>query len=57
MDAFYVSACDDHHGDDADVSPKKGVDPDSLKVIVIDTLEPIRARRPAMATIKGSSAT
>tara|TARA_R110002074_G_scaffold399684_2_gene593365 strand:- start:1255 stop:3558 length:2304 start_codon:yes stop_codon:yes gene_type:complete len=46
MDALNSSTCDNHHGDDADVMPKKGVDPDALKVIVSDALELIGARRP-----------
>jgi wobble nucleotide-excising tRNase len=47
MDALNSATCDNHHGDDADVMPKKGVDPDELKVIVTDALELIGARRPA----------
>jgi wobble nucleotide-excising tRNase len=45
MDALNSSTCDNHHGDDANVMPKKGVDPDALKVIVTDALELIGARR------------
>ncbi len=44
MDALNSATCDDHHGDDADLMPKRGVDPDALKVIVIDALELIGAR-------------
>ena len=50
MDALNSATCDNHHGDDADVMPKKGVDPDALKVIVTDALELIGARRPAGST-------
>ena len=46
LDALNSSTCDNHHGDDADVIPKKGVDPDELKVIVTDALEVIGAREP-----------
>ena len=45
LDALNSATCDNHHGDDADVMPKCGVDPDALKVIVIDALELIGARR------------
>lgn len=47
LDALNTSTCDNHHGDDADVIPKKGVDPDELKVIVTDALEIIGAREPS----------
>jgi wobble nucleotide-excising tRNase len=47
MDTLNKQTCDNHHGDDADVMPKKGVDPDALKVLVEDALELIGARRPA----------
>ena len=56
MDALNTSTCDNHHGDDADVMPKKGVDPDALKVIVADALELIGARRPASAPVAASTA-
>lgn len=58
MDALNTSTCDNHHGDDADVMPKKGVDPDALKVIVTDALELVGARRPAasVAAAAGNSA-
>ena len=45
LDALNSSTCDNHHGDDADVNPKKGVDPDELKLIVTDALELIGARK------------
>jgi wobble nucleotide-excising tRNase len=45
MDALNSATCDNHHGDDAGVMPRKGVDPDALKVIVSDALELIGARR------------
>ena len=50
MDALNSATCDNHHGDDADVMPKKGVDPDALKVIVTDALELIGARRPGTSS-------
>jgi wobble nucleotide-excising tRNase len=46
MNAINSATCDHHHGDDADVVPKKGIDPDELKVIVTDALELIGAREP-----------
>lgn len=45
MHALNAATCDNHHGDDADAMPKKGVDPDALKVIVTEALELIGARR------------
>lgn len=56
MDALNSSTCDNHHGDDADVMPKKGVDPDALKVIVTDALELIGARRRASSTAAATPA-
>lgn len=60
MDSLNTSTSDNHHGDDADVMPKRGVDPDALKVIVIDALELIGARRswsaPAAAANNGAGA-
>lgn len=50
MDALNSATRDNHHGDDADVMPKKGVDPDALKVIVTDALELIGARRPGTSS-------
>lgn len=47
LDALNSSTCDNHHGDDADVTPKKGIDSDELKVIVTDALEVIGAREPS----------
>jgi wobble nucleotide-excising tRNase len=44
MDSLNKSTCDNHHGDDANVAPKTGCDPDELKVIVIEALELIGAR-------------
>lgn len=46
METLHTSTCDNHHGDDANVMPKKGVDRDALKVIVNDALELIGARKP-----------
>lgn len=40
------ATCDRHHGDNAEVVVKRGVDPDELKVIAEDALELIGARRP-----------
>jgi len=47
MEALNSATCDNHHGDDADVMPKKGVVPDALKVIVTDALELIGTHNPA----------
>ena len=47
LDAINAATCDDHHGDDANATPKKGVDPDALRIIVRETLELVGARRPA----------
>ena len=41
------ATCDKHHGDHAEVFVKRGVDPDELKVVALDALELIGARRPA----------
>lgn len=46
LDALNSATCDNHHGDDAAVVPKRGVDPDELKVIVTDALELIGSKRP-----------
>lgn len=50
MDALNSATCENHHGDDANISPKKGVDPDELKVIVTDALELIGARKPGIGS-------
>jgi wobble nucleotide-excising tRNase len=50
------ATCDNHHGDDANALPKQGVDPDALKVIVIDALELIGARIPITAPSRTSPA-
>ncbi|MCF8710234.1 AAA family ATPase [Rhizorhapis sp. SPR117] len=47
LDALNAATCDQHHGDDAIVIPKRRVDPDALRVIVNDALELIGARKPA----------
>lgn len=52
MDALNSATCDNHHGDDADVMPRKGIDPDALKVIVTDALELVGARKPNLATTR-----
>jgi len=46
LDACDDATCNKHHGDDALVIEKRGVDPDDLRVIAIDALEMIGARRP-----------
>lgn len=56
LDALNSATCDNHHGDDANVIPKRGVDPDALKVIVINTLELIGARRSNEQAIRPSPA-
>ena len=50
MDTLNSATCDNHHGDDAVIMPKKGIDPDALKVIVTDVLELIGARTPRPVT-------
>lgn len=45
--ALNSATCKNHHGDNADVMPKKGADPNALKVIVTEALELIGARRSA----------
>src|SRR3546814_19427359 len=45
LDFLNASTCDNHHGDDAEVTPKKGVDGDELKIIVTETLALIGARK------------
>lgn len=51
LDAINAATCDNHHGDDAYAIPKKGVDPDALRVIVREALELIGARQPAAAAV------
>jgi wobble nucleotide-excising tRNase len=46
LDSLNTSTCDNHHGDDSEAIPRKGVDPDELKVIVTEALEVIGARKP-----------
>ncbi|OWK33700.1 AAA family ATPase [Sphingomonas dokdonensis] len=50
LDNCNDATCDKHHGDDAIVLVKRGVDPDGLRVIAADALELIGARRPAATT-------
>jgi wobble nucleotide-excising tRNase len=50
LDNCNDATCDKHHGDDAIVVVKRGVDPDELRVIAADALELIGARKPALAT-------
>lgn len=47
LDNCNDATCDKHHGDDAVVVVKRGVDPDELRVIAADALELIGARKPA----------
>jgi len=49
LDNCNDATCDKHHGDDAIVLVKRGVDPDELRVIAADALELIGARKPAPA--------
>lgn len=49
LDNCNDATCDKHHGDDAIVVVKRGVDPDELRVIAADALELIGARKPAPA--------
>lgn len=56
MDALNTATCDSHHGDDADLTPKKGMDSDALKVIVKETLELIGARRSASMAVMNATA-
>ena len=49
LDDCNVATCDRHHGEDAIVVTKQGVDPDSLRVIASDALELIGARRKSAA--------
>jgi wobble nucleotide-excising tRNase len=48
LDNCNDATCDKHHGDNAIVVVKRGVDPDELKVIATDALELIGARRPSI---------
>lgn len=50
LDNCNDATCDKHHGDDAAVVVKRGVDPDELKVIAVDALELVGARRPGIVT-------
>lgn len=49
LDNCNDATCDKHHGDDAIVVMKRGVDPDELRVIAADALELIGARKRAPA--------
>ncbi len=40
------ATCNRHHGDDAVLTVKQGIDPDELRVIAADTLQLIGARQP-----------
>lgn len=47
LDNCNDATCDRHHGDDAIIVTKQGMDPDSLRIIARDVLELIGARLPA----------
>lgn len=47
LDNCNDATCDKHHGDDAIVVVKRGVDPDELRLVAADALELIGARRRA----------
>ncbi|BCA57277.1 hypothetical protein HMP06_0046 [Sphingomonas sp. HMP6] len=47
LDNCNDATCDKHHGDNAIVVLKRGVDPDELRVIAVDALELVGARLPA----------
>ena len=51
LDNCNDATCDEHHGDNAIVVVKQGVDPDGLRIIASDALELIGARRPVAATM------
>jgi wobble nucleotide-excising tRNase len=51
LDNCNYATCDKHHGDDALVIAKRGVDPDELKVIAADALELIDARRLSIVVV------
>lgn len=57
LDSCNRSTRDDHHGDNAVIAPKRGVDPDELRVIAIDALQLIGARLPASPVSTGSRPT
>jgi hypothetical protein len=46
LDNSNDATCDKHHGDNAQVVVKRGVDPDELRVVATDALELVGARRP-----------
>ena len=56
LDNCNDATCDKHHGDDAIVVVKQGVDPDGFRVIARDALELIGARRPSGAAGSADSA-
>jgi wobble nucleotide-excising tRNase len=56
LDNCNDATCDKHHGDNATVVVKRGVDPDELKVIATDALELIGARRPSVVSTHVSTA-
>lgn len=49
LDNCNDATCDKHHGDDAIVVVKRGVDPDELRVVAADALELVGARLPSSA--------
>jgi hypothetical protein len=56
LDNCNDATCDKHHGDNAVVVVKRGVDPDELKVIAADALELIGARRPSIVAVHVTTA-
>ena len=54
LDNCNDATCEKHHGDNAVVVVKRSVDPDELKVIALDALELIGARRPSTAAQSSS---
>ena len=54
LDNCNDATCDKHHGDDAVVVVKRGVEPDELRVIAADALELIGARKSATPSVVAS---
>jgi wobble nucleotide-excising tRNase len=53
LDNCNDATCDKHHGDNAVIILKRGVDPDELKVIASDALELVGFRQPAFSAGNG----
>lgn len=47
LDSCNDATCEEHHGEDALLMPKTGLDPDELRIIVGDCLELVGATRPS----------